>query len=159
MAINLHPSTMNKVNMESTWLGANLSIARLDRLLTANDQAMIEVRMGDMNAIIRAFAIQEQVFDNIYSAFKQGDIDEITNRFNMLSNFVSIAQKQMSQTTNVVPNLKKMIDILVNTNRILHIHLAKLKLTWSFDERINANTKINLALDITEPEPDEVKDG
>ena len=159
MAINLHPSTMNKVNMESTWLGANLSIARLDRLLTANDQAMIEVRMGDMNAIIRAFAIQEQVFDNVYSAFKQKDIDEITNRFNLLSNFVSIAQKQLSQTTNVIPNLKKMIDILVNTNRILHIHLAKLKLTWSFDERINANTKINLALDITEPEINEVKDG
>jgi hypothetical protein len=145
--------------MESTWLGANLSIARLDRLLTANDQAMIEVRMGDMNAIIRAFAIQEQIFDNVYPAIKPTDIEEINRRFNSLSTFVSIAQKQVTAGGKIIPNLKKMIDILVTTNRVLHIHLTRLKLTWSFDERMGTDKRINLALDINEQEQEEVKDG
>jgi hypothetical protein len=158
MPINLHPNTANKVNMESLWLGANLSIARLDKLLGANDIAMIEVRMGGMDAIIRASAIQEQVFDNICFAFKSGDVIEISNRFNTLSNLISIAQRIRNGGGNQIPNLNKMIDILVTTNRVLHIHLARLKLTWSFDERMGADKRINLALDIKEPDESEPKE-
>lgn len=159
MPINLHPTSANKVNMESLWLGANLSIARLDKLLGANDIAMIEVRMGGMDAIIRASAIQEQVFDNICFAFKSGDVTEISNRFNHLSKLISIAQKIRAGGGNQIPNLGQMIDILVTTNRILHIHLARLRLTWSFDERMGAEKRINLAMDIDEKKKEEKEDG
>ena len=67
-----------------------------------------------------------------------------------LSQLISIAQRTRSCGGKNVPNLSKMVEILVSLNRILHIHLAHLKLTWTFDERRTADERIDLALDIEE---------
>lgn len=132
-------------------MGADLAVHRMDRLLRVNDEAMIEVRMGDMDAIIKAKSIQEEIFDNIFFALNVDDIKAITARFNALSHLIGVGQRMRANNpTMQPPRLSEMINHLVMTNRILHIHLSRLKITFAFDEKLSYDKKLANALDVTE---------
>jgi hypothetical protein len=64
---------------------------------------------------------------------------------------INISNRCMQQNPKFVPSgVSEMISILVTTNRILHIHLSRLKITFIFDEKFSYETKLSHALDVTD---------
>jgi hypothetical protein len=130
----------------SAWSGADASSDRIDKMLRANDEAMIFARLGNIDKVAEATSIQEQIVDDLHFSLTEEEVDWVDNAFLYL-------WQSIGKIKSNTPTDRDMVLLYLKTmNRLISWHLAKMKITFNFSENITSYRKLRRALGLPEEE-------